>query len=172
MDAFVSTASTKDVQELTKLVNSAYRGEQAKKGWTHEADLIRGELRTDEASVLELIEKPHSVILKFMEENRILGCVHLEKQDDKLYLGMLSVYPEIQARGIGKKLLAAAGEHARNTGARKIEMTVISARHELIAWYERNGFHKTSETKPFPGNEKFGIPRVPVEFIVMGKTVS
>jgi len=172
MDAAISFAAPDDISQLRQLVNNAYRGEAAKKGWTHEADLMEGNLRTDETELLNLIQKPDSVVVKYSDNGRIIGCVHLKKQDTKLYLGMLSVDPEKQAKGIGKKLLHAAEEYARELSCTHIEMTVISVRHELIAWYERNGYYKTSQTKPFHTNERFGIPRQSIEFIVMEKKLT
>lgn len=168
----ISIASPDDVSALSQLVNSAYRGEAARKGWTHEADLIQGDLRTDQDSLKELIDSPNSVILKYTQDDTITGCVYLEKKNSALYLGMLSVSPAIQARGIGKKLLQAAEDYARKNQCGTIEMTVISVRHELIAWYERNGYHKTSRTEPFHVDEKFGIPRQDIHFIVMEKKLN
>jgi hypothetical protein len=48
-------------------------------------------------------------------------------------------------------------------------MSVISARHELIDWYERKGYRKTGETKPFPVDDRFGIPTQPLEFVILEK---
>jgi ribosomal protein S18 acetylase RimI-like enzyme len=169
MDAQISVATVNDIPQLLPLVNSAYRGDQARSGWTHEADLIDGELRIDEFSLTQLIQKQHSVILKYLQPDKIIGCVYLEKQDNKLYLGMLSVNPELQAKGIGKKLLKAAEEYAINNSCHLIEMTVITVRHELIAWYERNGYVKTGKTKPFQEDSKFGVPLRRLEFVVMEK---
>jgi ribosomal protein S18 acetylase RimI-like enzyme len=167
----VSPATIADLHQLVQLVNRAYRGEAAKKGWTHEADLIDGTVRTDASSIRQSIENPNAVILKFAEGGKILGCVYLEKQEDLLYLGMLSVDPEIQAKGIGKKLLHAAEVHARNTGCTSIRMTVISVRKELIAWYERNGYRDTGNIKPFPNDGRYGEHRQMLEFLVLQKEV-
>jgi ribosomal protein S18 acetylase RimI-like enzyme len=169
MNEMISAATIRDIPQLLKLINSAYRGEEAKKGWTHEADLIEGAIRTDETTLQQLIQKPGTVILKYREEGQIAGCVLLEKKNERLYLGMLSVSPEIQARGIGKKLLSAADEHAKKLGCSLIEMTVISIRTELIAWYERNGYQKTFKKEPFPDDGKFGQPRKQLEFVYMEK---
>jgi hypothetical protein len=39
-------------------------------------------------------------------------------------------------------------------------MKVISAREDLIAWYERHGYARTGRRSPFPyGDERFGLPR-------------
>ena len=165
----IMPASQSDTAALEKLINSAYRGEGSKKGWTTEADLLDG-TRTDQTNLLELINKPNGVILKCLsEEGEIIGCVNLEKNNDKLYLGMLTVSPNMQGAGIGKKLLVAADQYARENNCKRVYMTVISVRAELIAWYERHGFKKTGETKPFPIGEKFGIQKQPLEMIVLEK---
>jgi ribosomal protein S18 acetylase RimI-like enzyme len=171
MEPKISTATIQDIPQLVKLVNSAYRGEDAKKGWTHEAHLIDGDLRTDEISLRNMINNPNAVIFKYTDNNQIAGCVYLEKKQESLYLGMLTVSPDIQAQGIGKKLLKASEEYARKNNYETIEMTVISARSELIAWYERNGYSRTNQTKPFHTDERFGVPLQPVEFVVMEKAI-
>ncbi len=165
----ISAANIKDIPFLLHLVNNAYRGDNARKGWTHEADIIGGNVRIDKSSLKEMIQNPNAVVLKFAESDKIIGCVHLEKQPHKLYLGMLSVLPQRQAQGIGKKLLKASEVFAKENQFNIIEMTVISMRNELIAWYEKNGYKKTGETKPFPDDGKFGNPKQPVEFIVLQK---
>jgi ribosomal protein S18 acetylase RimI-like enzyme len=167
----ISAATTSDVPQLVQLVNSAYRGETSKKGWTTEADLLDG-IRIDEASLTELIQRPHTCLMKCTnEQNEFLGCVFLQHHQDQLYLGMLTVSPDRQASGIGKLLLEASEQYARQQGCRYIVMTVISVRDELISWYERRGFCATGEKQPFPNDPRFGIPKQPLEFIVMKKKV-
>jgi ribosomal protein S18 acetylase RimI-like enzyme len=167
----ISIAGINDIPQLLQLINNAYRGEEAKKGWTHEADLIEGTIRTDATSLEQLIQKAGAVILKYELEGKLAGCVLLEKKAERLYLGMLSVSPQIQARGIGKKLLRAAEKHAKKLGCTVIEITVISVRKELIAWYQRNGYIDTGRREPFPDDGKFGNPRQQLEFIYMEKQV-
>ena len=168
----IITADHTDLKSLNILINSSYRGEASKKGWTTEADLLDG-LRTDETALEEMINENNSVILKCLDENGLLvGCVYLQKQDHKLYLGMLTVSPLHQNNGIGKKLLNAAEEYAIDKNCSSIIMTVISIRHELIGWYQRHGYEKTGETKPFHYNgARFGIPKLPLEFIFLQKKV-
>ncbi len=164
-------ATNTDLPELTFLINSAYRGDSSRKGWTTEADLLGG-IRTSEESLAETIAKPDATILLHRDETTgaLIGCVYLEKKADLMYLGMLTVSPEIQARGIGKKLLQDAEDYAHTLGCRAVEMTVISQRAELIAWYERRGYALTGETRPFPMNDpRFGLPKVALEFVVMRK---
>ena len=167
----ISKATLDDIPQLVSLINSAYRGEHSKKGWTTEADLLDG-LRTNEDSLEKMISKQDAVILKFCnEDNVLLGCVYLEKKTNKMYLGMLTVSPLEQAKGIGKKLLFAAEKYATDQKCLAIEMTVISVRHELILWYQKHGYYKTGEMKPFPEDKKFGIPKQALEFVVLQKEV-
>jgi GNAT superfamily N-acetyltransferase len=166
---FISVAGPADAAHLSQLVNSAYRGDGSKKGWTTEADLLGGQ-RTNEAGIREMLAEPDAVILKYTSEEGLLqGCVYLKKKATSLYLGMLTVSPELQAKGIGKQLLAAAESMARQAGCNTVEMTVISVRKELIAWYERHGYAPTGETAPFPSDPKFGLPKLSLEFIVLKK---
>jgi ribosomal protein S18 acetylase RimI-like enzyme len=166
----ISPATEQDIPELDRLVNSAYRGESSKKGWTTEADLLGG-LRTDEDALRTMLQNPNVTILTYKESEQLLGCVYLEKKGNDLYLGMLTVSPEAQANGIGKQLLSAAEQVALNQHYRAITMTVISQRHELIAWYNRRGYQPTGETQPFPDDPRFGLPTQPLEFIVMEKVL-
>lgn len=165
----IQIATAEDIPAIEKLVNSAYRGDSSRKGWTTEADLLGGQ-RTNAASLLEMMQEPGAVIVKYTGESGMLeGCVYLKQKANTLYLGMLTVSPELQAKGIGRKMLAAAEQHARLLGCKTITMTVISVRSELIAWYERNGYSKTGATEPFPTDPKFGLPKQPLHFIVMEK---
>jgi ribosomal protein S18 acetylase RimI-like enzyme len=167
----ISSASIEDANELVSLINSAYRGESSLKGWTTEAHMLGG-IRTDEQDMLRLLNNPHATILKYCnEENEIIGCVFMEKRGNRLYLGMLTVDPDLQAKGIGKQFLSAAEAYAKKNECSSIYMTVISTRYELIAWYERHGYAKTGETRPFDPQQHIGIQKQPFEFIVMQKTL-
>lgn len=123
-----------DIPDLVLLINSAYRGEVSKKGWTTEANLISGDIRTDKSQMEEQMKAPGAVFLVYQNEVGTLeGSVFLHKKGDKLYLGMLSVLPELQAKGIGKKLMSAAEAYAMQENCNSIYMRVISERHELIS---------------------------------------
>lgn len=166
----ISVATQDDIPALVSLLNSAYRGDGSKKGWTTEADLLRGELRTDAATLSKLMQSAGAVFLKYVDEEGVLkGCVFLHNKENKLYLGMLSVSPLAQAEGIGKKLMQAAVIHAELQNCTHIFMKVISVRHELIAWYARQGYADTGAREAFPIDERFGIPTQPLEFIIMEK---
>jgi len=165
----ITKAIIEDAPEIDKLVNSAYRGDSSRQGWTTEADLLDG-TRTDAAAIAELIQTPGTTILKYVEENEILGCVELRNQDGKLYLGMLTVRPHLQGKGIGKILLKAAEDDARKQKCSSVFMTVISVRKELIDWYTRHGYQHTGERKPFAFNDpRFGQPKITLDFVVLEK---
>ena len=124
----VLTATIQDIPELVALINSAYRGDVSKKGWTTEADLLKGEIRTNKETLEQLMQTEGAVFLKYVnEQNEIEGCVFLDKKGNKLYLGMLSVSPNLQAKGTGKQLMNAAVMYAKQQGCDVIFMRVISA---------------------------------------------
>jgi GNAT superfamily N-acetyltransferase len=164
-------AAPTDTPELNVLVNSAYRGETSKLGWTTEANLLDG-TRIDEETLSGYFNDPNITILKHAEENgQITGCLYLEVKHPKLYVGMFSVSPLLQNKGIGRLLLQAAENYAKQINCDTLAITVINTRHELISWYERRGFKATGELLPFHEGTKFGVPKQSLELIVMEKTI-
>jgi ribosomal protein S18 acetylase RimI-like enzyme len=153
-------AQASDVAAIVALVESAYRGDVSKQGWTTEADMLEGQ-RTDPGGVAALIGKPGSVVLLAESDAGLLACAHIEQQGTAGYFGMFSVRPHLQGGGFGRSVLAEAERIARDEwGCTEMQMTVISIRDELIAWYERRGYHRTGQYKPFPyDDERFGIPK-------------
>lgn len=172
-NAAIAFAVKEDVPAITQLLNKSYRGESSRGGWTTEADLIAGEVRTDDANVLQTLQKPGSVFLKYVdEEQKVIGCVNLQLQESRLYLGMFSVWPALQGHGIGRQLLQAAEAYAVHIGCSKIYMSVISARKELIAWYERNGYALNGERKAFVEDGLSGRHLLPLEFVFLEKAIT
>ena len=168
----ITVATSGDVAAITTLLNSAYRGETAKQGWTHEANLIGGETRTNETTLQQLIDIPNSIVAKYTnEQQHIIGCVNLQQHDNKLYLGMLSVAPHLQGAGIGKQLLKAAEEYAQHLKCSAIYMTVITLRAELIAWYQRYGYEDTDERKTFIEDNLTGKHLTQLEFMTLEKEI-
>jgi len=160
-DTVFRSATSADIARLQPFVHSAYRGDTARKGWTHEADLLDGQ-RIDAEGLAEVINDPKQVILLAEQGGRLVGCVQVTDKGEALaYLGMLSVDPDLQGAGLGRRLIAAAETEARNRfGAARMEMTVIAQRRELIDWYVRCGYQLTGETRPFPATDpRFGLPR-------------
>ncbi len=153
-------AEKQDAGQIAALVNSAYRGESSKQGWTTEADLLAGR-RTDTEEILRLITTDDSMFLLCKAKAELIGSVHLHKQAEQVYLGMLAVSPPLQGKGIGKQLLEAAEQAAQETWAvNKSVMTVIACRNELIAFYQRRGYRRTGVSKEFPVNPELWMPKV------------
>jgi GNAT superfamily N-acetyltransferase len=154
------TATALDIPAIVTLVESAYRGDSGRRGWTTESDLLDGQ-RVDPAGVIEIIAKPYSCVLLAEQGGALIACAHIEKHDAVCYFGMFAVNPELQGGGTGKQMMNEAERIARKEyKCTKMEMTVISIRNELIAWYERRGYRRSGIFKPFPyGDERFGIPK-------------
>jgi GNAT superfamily N-acetyltransferase len=164
-----------DIPALHALVESAYRGDSARQGWTHEADLLGGQ-RIDAEMLGAIIDDPDQQILVAVDGAAIVGCVQIaRKEHGKCYLGLLSVAPLRQAGGLGRQLIAAAEQAAATCfGARLMEMTVIRRRSELVAYYQRRGYSATGEERPFPtGDVRFGLPKTSdLTFIVLAKNLA
>lgn len=162
MAAEIRPASASELLPLHRVIERAYRGDSARLGWTHEADLL-SDMRTDLATLLGIVADPAQVLLAVFERDKPLGCVNVANKGGGLaYLGLLCIEPTRQGEHLGRDLLVAAEHHARNAfGCRTIEMTVIEERHELIAYYERRGWRQTGERRPFP------VPHDPPYFMTV-----
>lgn len=174
-DVTFRPATAADVPLIQPLVHHAYRGGRARVGWTHEADLLDA-ARIDEEALAESVGDAGQVILLAERDGVLIGCVHLtDKGDGLAYLGMLTVDATLQGGGLGSRLIDRAEAAARERfGTRRMEMTVIVQRVELIAWYQRRGYRLTGETRPFPTTDpRFGVPRrSDLAFVVMERPLA
>lgn len=167
----ITKATLANVSEITNLVNSAYRGETSKKGWTTEANILEG-TRITENELIEILQDSKNTFLVYQENNKIIGTVLLTNKKIELYLGMLTISPELQNAGLGKKLLQAAEDFAHSLNLPKIVMTVITIRYELIAWYQRNGYVDSGKREPFPNNlDDVVLHSEPLTFMILEKVL-
>jgi len=165
MDTLTITAATPaDAPALKALLEAAYRGDTARAGWNHEADILDDE-RIAPGELQAMLADPAVTIITARDGEGLIGCVAVTTKGESLgYLGMLCVSPMLQSGGLGRRLLDAAEDHARAIGIGHMEMTVIDSRAALIAWYERRGYARTGERRPFP------VPRDPaITFVVLEK---
>ena len=165
------TATAADVPAIVALVESAYRGEASRVGWTTEADLLDGR-RTGPDEIAAILARPGNCILLGERYGELLACAHLERHPYHAWFGMFAVRPGAQGGGAGGAVLAEAERRAAaDWGCPELRMTVIVQREELIAWYQRRGYRRTGERRPFPyGDVRFGLPRRPdLAFEVLAK---
>jgi ribosomal protein S18 acetylase RimI-like enzyme len=147
----IRSAQALDLNALHRVIERAYRGETARKGWTHEADLLQ-DTRTDIETLESILKTPDTRLLVAEMNDKLIGCVQITNRGQGLcYLGLLCIDPDIQAKGLGRKLLAEAEHQAQNLyNSTKMEMTVIEQRSELLAYYIRRGYVLTNERRDFP----------------------
>lgn len=171
----IRNAVPADIPTLHALIESAYRGEASRKGWTTEADLLEGQ-RTDAEDLASILSDPEQGMLTAWRGEELVGCILIARRGEGIgYFGMLSVSPTLQGGGLGRKLVEAAeAAMADRFAAERVRISVIPQRETLIAWYERLGYAATGETLPFPyGDERFGLPlRDDLSFIVMEKPLA
>jgi GNAT superfamily N-acetyltransferase len=154
----IRTAVADDVDPLLDLIHAAYRGEGGQNGWTTEAELIDGPRTTRDLLAADLAD-PAITVLVAGEADGCAAVTHRAGEPSASF-GMFAVRPDTQGAGIGKALQAAAEEYALAAGATTMELCVIDRRAELIAWYERRGYARTGESRPFPyGAPGVGHPR-------------
>jgi GNAT superfamily N-acetyltransferase len=171
----LDAATPADVDAIVALVESAFRGDKSRAGWTTEADLLDGR-RTGPDEIEAIVADPDQVILLSREaDGSLVASVNLRRDGAQAWLGMLAVRPPLQGSGLGRRVVEGAEAWARERwGARAMRMKVIVQRVELIAWYERRGYHRTGETAPFPyGDARFGLPRRDdLGFVVLEKPLA
>jgi ribosomal protein S18 acetylase RimI-like enzyme len=165
-------AIASDAEQIADLVNSGYRGEASRAGWTTEADYLVGQ-RTDANELRSLIAQPNTVILLCFMGSALVGSVQLERTGDAAYLGMFVIKPDLQGQGLGKRFMQAAEDFVKEEWrVARVQMTVITLRHELIAYYERRGYRRTGVFKPFPIEDKRSTALVKeLKFEVLEKEV-
>ena len=104
-------AEIADASAIAQLINSAYRGETSRKGWTTEADILDG-LRTTTSEVGKIIKRDNAFILIGVLNDEIVATICCEWQElafkDTVHFGMIAVKPSLQNKGYGKTLIQAA----------------------------------------------------------------
>ena len=162
-----------DHPAVVTIVNRAYRGTGDHRGWNSEADLIAGDRITLDQLRQDLADNPDACLLVHRgPDGEVCACVRVEPEAaDRWYFGMLAISPAGQASGLGRRILEAIDGHVRDHSGRRLRITVINVRDQLIAWYERRGFVRTGEVEPLP--EGIGTPlRENMNFVVLVKDLA
>ena len=143
-------AEISDASAIADLINSAYRGESSRAGWTTEADLIEG-MRTTTQEVAAIIQRENAFILIGVLKDQIIATIGCEKHENTAKLGMIAVKPTMQNKGYGKEMIQAAEAMTlRQWRVAGFYMSVITLRESLIAFYERLGYERTGNLEDFP----------------------
>jgi GNAT superfamily N-acetyltransferase len=167
-------ATPADAQDIAGLVNRAYRPPSHCAGWTHESHLIRGE-RTTTSQVRELLQAPCAVLL-LCHESTVVACVLVKRLPVAgcASIGMLATEPTLQNQGLGKQMLTDAEAYASlNFQADSFQISLLSKRPELLAFYQRRGYQLTGEVSDYPTRGGVGTPKVGgVEVLTLTKSVN
>jgi GNAT superfamily N-acetyltransferase len=148
-------AELADANSLVRLINAAFRVELA---------FIEGD-RIDREGVRAYMGKGKFLVAE--DSAGLAGCVYVEVQGDRGYLGLLGVDPPRQGTGLGRKLMDAAENYFREVGCRAIDLRIVSARAPLPAFYRHLGYLETA-TAPFAPD----VPvKVPCHYILMSKII-
>ena len=171
----IRDAAPPDIPVLHALIESAYRGEASRVGWTTEADLLDGQ-RTDPEELADIIAAEDQGLLVAWRGEEAVACVKYQWLTEGVgYFGMLSVRPGLQSSGLGRRMVEAAERRlSADHGATRIRIQVFPQRDTLIAWYQRLGYVLTGETAPFPyGDARFGLPRRDdLHFVILEKPLA
>jgi len=148
-------AEARDSEAITRLINAAFQVES----------FFKGGNRLDLAEVQARLAKGRFILAE--EGHVILGCVYVEPDGERAYLGLLSVEPTLQGSGIGKRLMDAAEDHCRAAGCRFVDLRVVNLRKELLPFYQKLGY-APSGTAPFPEDAPTLLP---CHFLLMSKAI-
>src|ERR1700736_2602920 len=150
----IRPASDEDVPLLTPLINAAFVVEQ----------VVFDGNRVDDLGVRAYMSGGTFLVAE--DSGGLAGCVYVETRHDSSYLGLLSVQPARQRTGLGRQLVAAAENLARESGSLVMDLRVISVRGEqLLPFYQRLGYQFV-RTEPFPADL---VTKVPSHYILMSK---
>ena len=147
------TAAPSDAEAIVLLINRAFEVESP----------FFTTKRIDLAETLDHFKKGTFILAE--EAGAIAGCNYVELRNDSGYFGLLSIDPNYQGRGLGRKLVEQAEEFCRREGRSVMRIRVLNHRTELPPFYEKLGYHiaGTEEVEQVPS------ARLPYHFIVMEK---
>src|SRR5689334_20963027 len=143
-----------DAEQITAVINAAFR-------------IVEGFFIDGNRIKLEEVQQSFEsgAFLVATDEDALSGCVYVEPRGERAYLGLLSVDPARQQKGLGSRLMTAAEEYGREQGARFMDIYIVNLRTDLPPFYQQRGYYENGTT-PFPPD----VPtKQPCHFINMSK---
>src|ERR1051325_9147624 len=150
----IRIATSADAARITAVINDAF--------CAVEASFIESS-RITEAEVEESLGK--GVFLLAEMDDKLNGCVYVEMQGSRSYLGLLSVDPACQQSGLGSLLMQEAEQYCRERGSRFMDILIVNLRDDLPPFYKKRGYLENG-TSPFPADVETILP---IHFINMSK---
>jgi GNAT superfamily N-acetyltransferase len=153
----VRRASRSEAAAIAALVNRAYEVERSFKV---------GDRTTVEE--IERLAEDGAFLVLDGAQGGLAAAVHVRAEGGRASFGMLSVDPDLQRAGIGRRLVAIAESYCQAQGCHLMEIAVVNLREDLPPFYRRLGY-EVSGTAPFPAP---GELTRPAHFILMAKPLS
>jgi ribosomal protein S18 acetylase RimI-like enzyme len=196
VEAVVNWAYRGQLPEAGACELSGHDSDYGAKGqgqWTTEAHLLGGPRVTRDELQRLLGLDPKTKAALFVVEERVatdkdgeddlwavVGCVLVEKEDDGGHLGMFSVHPLRQGRGLGRLLLDAGEAHITDVfGCHTVLLHVLGQRTDLLAFYQRRGYtllprdaHPFLGVPPHLGQSLVAPDQEPLHFRILTKTAA
>ena len=100
-------------------------------------------LALDAGSLAEKSSREHLFVATFASE--LAGCVFALDRPPLLHVSKLAVWPHLQGRGIGRRLMSAVEIFARESGRTVLELETRIELTENHRTFEALGFNRVSE---------------------------
>ena len=164
----IRLASKADIQQLTILINTAYR---TRGGWTTEEGMIQGD-RIQEKQLYDLLNLENFQLFVLEIDNKLLGCIGVSLGQQVAEIGSFAVAPAEQNSGYGKQLLDFAESHIFEIFKKNvIQMSLLNVRTELLVYYQRHGYQLTEKIEAYPLGQKLGEPLIPLHLLILEKII-
>lgn len=151
-DLIFRKALKNDISQLIPLINSAYRS-TSNNAWTGEAHLLEGK-RVDQEILENAFDEKNSIFFIVENKNTIIATIQAKLENNSIHIGLFAVNTDFQGKNLGKRLLEFTENEANKIWKTdSFTMEVISSRDELIEYYERRGYKRTSRFIEFPKSE-------------------
>ncbi len=132
----VRRAHADDSPAIAALVNRAYQVESF---------FVDGE-RTNAAEIAEMSRTGAFLVLE-QARGELAAAVFVDSHGDSAYIGMLSVSPDMQGRGLGKRLVRIAEALGEAMGCSSVGLKIVNLREDLGRWYRSLGYEEVGTSE-------------------------